>query len=205
MTDPSTPPPTTNALKPDPSEARVSVILPPEEENVALASSNELKSNANALFGKSSYEEALSMYQRALEKCPLYLDYERAVVRANMAACCLKMKDWKDAVDRATEALDTLESIDPTKKTGESSGGDEKQKAGEAEVLEVDDELEERLDALQRTGKTLEDVRKLRVKALLRRAKAREEIGKWADLQGALEGTLVSSLSPDIACKWYIH
>jgi hypothetical protein len=67
---------------------------------------------------------------------------------------------------------------------GKDDSGDA---AGEGKVEEVDDATEVRIAALARTGKTINDVHKLRTKALLRRAKARQQVGGWSSLQGALE------------------
>jgi hypothetical protein len=81
--------------------------------------------------------------------------------------------------------LEALDRVDPplrgAKKDGADGGG------GVVELEEVDDATELRIAALTRTGKTINDVHKLRTKALLRRAKARREAGGWSSLQGSLE------------------
>lgn len=69
----------------------------------------------------------------------------------------------------------------------------------DGKVEEVDDETAERIEALQRSGRSREDVQKLRVKALLRRAKARSEVGGWASLQGAEEDYKTLAAMPNLA------
>lgn len=70
-------------------------------------------------------------------------------------------------------------------------GKDEEKKEGDedadAQVQEIDDETAARIEAFNKSGRSIEDVHKLRIKALLRRAKAREELGTWAALQSAEE------------------
>lgn len=88
----------------------------PEEEGSLLAASSELKSTGNSLFGKASFGEAIQTYDKALASCPAYLDYELAVLRANIAACHLKLSEWKEAVEQATKSLECLDRLDPLPK-----------------------------------------------------------------------------------------
>ncbi|KYG50612.1 hypothetical protein M433DRAFT_36286, partial [Acidomyces richmondensis BFW] len=166
----------------------------PEEEASLLAESNSLKGSGNQLFGKGSFENAIQTYDRALASCPNYLDYEIAVLRSNIAACHLKLEEWKEAVESAEKGLDCLERLEPLPK--------EEQK-GEGTVVEVDNEVADRIENLRLLGRTLDDVRKLQVKLLMRRAKSKTELGGWASLQGAdedyrvlLSPTMLPSLSP---------
>jgi tetratricopeptide (TPR) repeat protein len=85
----------------------------PEEESSLLAASSELKSTGNSLFGSASFAEAIQTYDKALASCPAYLDYEIAVLRANIAACHLKLTEWKEAVEQATKSLECLDRLDP--------------------------------------------------------------------------------------------
>ncbi|KAF2842274.1 hypothetical protein M501DRAFT_1013628 [Patellaria atrata CBS 101060] len=150
--------------------------LIPEEEKDLLDEYNKLKASANRLFATADYDEAIRGYDKALASCPNYLDYEIAVLRSNIAACHLKLADWKAAIESATQALDSLDHMDPPSKSGE-----------EAKVEEIDDNTAEKIEALLKGGRTHDEIRKLRAKALLRRAKARIELGGWAALQGADE------------------
>jgi len=165
-----------------------------------LETSNTQKSHANALFTTAQYGPAIQGYNLALSTCPAYLDYELAVLRANIAACHVKLQEWKAAVESATQALEGLEALDPTvsaPRSGERGDGDQgaegkaRGKEGKADgggmVEEVDDETAAKIEALEKSGHTTDEVRKIRTKALLRRARARSELGGWSALQGADE------------------
>ncbi|KAK7541383.1 hypothetical protein IWX49DRAFT_321886 [Phyllosticta citricarpa] len=169
----------------------------PEEEAALLSESAAQKTQGNTFFTSAAYSDAISAYSRALAKCPNYLDYDVAVLRANISACHLKLSEWKEAVDAATGALECLDRVDPPvgakkEKEGEDkrdqkNKGDREGADADAKVEEVDDDTADRIEALQRSGRSRDDVQKLRIKALLRRAKARSEVGGWASLQGADE------------------
>ena len=174
------------------------------------------------------------------------------MLRANVAACHVKLEEWKEAVDAATESVERLEGLDGENNTAEgknsgTKGAEEGAKtkakdkvkdkprldpnvSGVVEELSDSEEEEDdkkkttttttnvhphetkpsqegeskqqgetdaqdnptddpalplRLSHLHRLSHTATDVRKLRTKALLRRAKARSELGSWVDLQGA--------------------
>ncbi|PSK59396.1 hypothetical protein B9Z65_3720 [Elsinoe australis] len=185
----------------------------PDEESRLLAESNELKTSANTLFGKASFSEAISVYDRALSSVPNYLDYEIAVLRSNIAACHIKLQEWKEAIESASKAVEGLERLDAPPKTDPHEGGlDVKLKdgndegkdsrgrqAGPAQVQEVDDTAERAIERLKQSGHTLEEVQKLRAKVLLRRAKARTETGGWSALQGAEEDYKFLLTSPGLS------
>lgn len=186
-------------LKPTPSDSKgptssSSERFPPEEEASLLAQSNAEKSTANTLFGTGSYENAVQTYDRALALCPNYLDYEIAVLRSNISACHLKLSEWKQSADAAIKGLDCLERLErlpviraPERKGKEGKDGVVKEEK-EAEVVEeVDEELEARIENLRLSGHTIAQVRKLQVKMLMRRAKAKTELDGWANLQAADE------------------
>ena len=161
-------------------------IFPPDEEKQLLDSSSAEKATANKAFAAGEHSTAIQGYEKALAVCPTYLEYDIAVLRANISACHLKLSEWKEAVESATKALDALDRLDPppAKEAGENGRGDA---VGGGGVSEIDDATEILLEALTRTGRGINDVHKLRTKALLRRAKARHQVGGWASLQGALE------------------
>jgi tetratricopeptide (TPR) repeat protein len=141
-----------------------SVITEATDEDL-LTQAHSLKKAANGLFVTSNYEGALTGYEKALEVLPNTYEYEIAVVRSNMAACLLKMGEWKRAEEEVGKGLDELDAW-WKKKTGK----DEKSE----DVSGADDEE----DA---------DAKRMRMKLLLRRGKARMEIGSWQSLQGAQE------------------
>lgn len=180
------------AVQPDPNKLYVPEIFPPDEEKQLLEESNTEKASANSTFASGEYSSAIQGYEKALAVCPTYLEYDIAVLRSNIAACHLKLEEWKQAVESATKALDALDKIDPPLPKDPEAGKQE----GGGIVGEVDDTIELYLDALTRTNHTINDVHKLRTKALLRRAKARHEVGGWASLQGSLEDYQALSKSP---------
>lgn len=217
----STPTPTPKAQKPSPSKVEQEqeqepTRFPPAEEAQLLSSSNETKASANALFGSGSYENALQTYDRALALCPNYLDYEIAVLHSNISACNLKLADWKAAAEAAgkgiesSERLEALPSVRAPERVGGGGGGGKEGAAGEGKaeepgqvIEEVDEALSARLENLSRSGRSLAEVRKLQVKMLMRRAKAKAELGGWANLQAAdedyrvlLSPVMLPALSP---------
>ncbi|KAF2019102.1 hypothetical protein BU24DRAFT_418701 [Aaosphaeria arxii CBS 175.79] len=165
-------------------------IFPPDEEQKLLQESNTEKTSANKRFTSGDYSSAVQGYEKALASCPTYLEYDVAVLRSNIAACHLLLEEWKMAIDSATQALEALDRVDPPSiapKEGEEGTGS---------LEEIDDATEVRIAALSRTGRTINDVHKIRTKALLRRAKARREIGGWASLQGSFEDYQALSKPP---------
>ena len=119
------------------------------------------------------------------------------MLKSNIAACHIKLADWKAAVENATAALEGLERLEPSGPRKESTdGGDMKNKADKSAdtVVELDASdpatEEEQLSKLQLSDERKADIQRIRVKALMRRAKAKSELGGWANLQGAEEGTL---------------
>ena len=130
----------------------------------------------------------MQTYDRALSSCPNYLEYEIAVLHSNIAACHIKAEQWKEAIDSATKSIESLERIDPLPKPKDPQDSTKATLQSQSAVEEIDDETAEKIEALEKSGKTRDDVQKIRVKAFLRRAKARSETGGWAALQGAYEG-----------------
>ncbi|KAL9027834.1 MAG: hypothetical protein Q9196_003701 [Gyalolechia fulgens] len=172
----------------------------PEQEANRLAESNAEKSAANELFKSAQYSEAISTYDRALASVPNYLEYEIAVLKSNIAACHLKLSDWKAAVEQATKSIEALDRLEtpPVGHADETHEGDAAGKASPAdearnehnEVIELADDEEDEAAALQKIrddDKRKDDIKRIRAKALMRRARARSEQGGWGNLQGALE------------------
>ncbi|KAH7414215.1 hypothetical protein DE146DRAFT_23747 [Phaeosphaeria sp. MPI-PUGE-AT-0046c] len=193
--------PAQEASKPAATPQAPPEIFPPEEEKQLLAESNTEKASANKAFVTGEYSGAIQSYEKALGICPSYLEYDIAVLRSNISACHLKLEEWKQAVESATKALEALDRLDPpppvTEKDPRLENGSQDQSNGVGTVNEIDDSAEILLDALTRTSHSINDVHKLRTKALLRRAKARHEVGGWASLQGALEDYQALSKPPN--------
>jgi hypothetical protein len=158
----------------------------PSEEASLVAESDKLKQSANKLFTVSDFTSAITGYEKALAPLPSYLDFEIAVLRSNIAACFLKLEEWKNCIDEADKGLERL--VDYEKTEGEVEEAESK----EERIVEVgdDEDVQEGLvvepKRARRRGK--DEVQRIRIKLLLRRAKARTETGGWAPLQGALEG-----------------
>ncbi|USP74397.1 hypothetical protein yc1106_01671 [Curvularia clavata] len=181
--------------KNDATELAPPEIFPPDEEKKLLDEATAEKALANKTFASGEYNSAIQGYEKALAVCPNYLEYDVAVLRSNIAACHLKLEEWKQAVESATQALEALERIDPPPAAQDTGKDGAKGETGGA-IKEIDDTTEIYLDALTRTNHTINDVHKLRTKALLRRAKARHEVGGWASLQGSLEDYQALSKPP---------
>lgn len=149
-----------------------------------LEESHAQKSTANKFFASSQYSQAIGEYDKALSSCPNYLEYEIAVLKSNIAACHLKLEDWKAAIESATAALDALHRLLPKKKERKE---DEAEKDGAA-VVEIEGEgaeADEELKKLEVSDQRRDDILRIRSKALMRRAKAKSEQGEWGNLQGA--------------------
>ncbi|KOC09259.1 tetratricopeptide repeat protein [Aspergillus flavus AF70] len=166
--------------------------FPAEEEAQLLEESHSIKAEANKLFTAACYDQAISCYDRALASCPNYLDYEVAVLRSNMAACYLKLEDWKASVDSATACLDCLEKVVPSATERTDAPQEKQQESGSTDsVVEItcdDEEAEqEELKRLQKVDERKNDVMRIRAKALMRRARAKSQLSGWGNLQGAEE------------------
>lgn len=171
--------------------------FPAEEEQRLLKEAHEIKVEANQLFGSKCYDQAISCYDRALSSCPNYLDYDVAVLRSNIAACYLKLEDWKAAVESATASIERLDKIipptsqDKTKKESSEASKQMTRSQASEEVVEIsgdDDESEEtQLKRLKEQDEQRTNVNRIRAKALMRRARAKSQLGGWANLQGSLE------------------
>ncbi|KAI1452732.1 hypothetical protein F4805DRAFT_406068 [Annulohypoxylon moriforme] len=196
--------PETKETKPNQPENRDTddeLVIPekftPEEETSLLGESNEKKSEANTLFSSAKYENAITKYEEATSICPHYLDYELAVLKSNIAACHLKLDQWKEAIKSATDAIDGLGRLEKAEDS-QQQNREEKNK-NNVEDDEVEEEIvssgaQKSAPAQQEEGsaeamrrKRQEDILRIRAKALMRRARARSELGGWSNLAGAEE------------------
>ncbi|KAF7512232.1 hypothetical protein GJ744_002394 [Endocarpon pusillum] len=192
----------------------------PEDEATLLAECNATKAEANSLFAQKDYAQAISTYDRALSSCPNYLDYEMAVLKCNISACHLYLEDWKNTIDSASEALENLERLDPLPKPSRSNKQQQKQQQRQKQngtakstrgnlgketssnsddtvVVEIpaDEDEAVALHRLSHSDARLADIRRIRIKSLLRRARARHRLATWSSLTGAQEDyTLLLSL-----------
>lgn len=116
------------------------------------------------------------------------------MLKSNIAACNLKLEEWKDAIKSATDALDRLDRL-------ETALAEEEKEAAERKREEEEDVEEEIIsegatnaapapppgedEAEVARRKRREDILRIRAKALMRRARARSEQGGWSNLAGA--------------------
>lgn len=151
-----------------------------------LEQSNAQKAEANKFFGSARYSQAIGEYGKALSSCPDYLEYEIAVLKSNISACYLKLEDWKAAIESANAALDALVRLQPTStaEDGKSGGADD----GVVEIGGEGEDAEQELAKLEMSDQRRQDIRRIKGKALMRRARAKSEEGGWGNLQGAEEG-----------------
>lgn len=112
------------------------------------------------------------------------------MLRSNIAACHLKLEDWKSAVEVASKALDGLDKLQ-----GKEKGDVKVEEAEEEADEEIISEGATKAEDVSAKGKRESDIDRIRAKALMRRARGRSEMGGWSSLQGAEEGWLDSAIS----------
>lgn len=167
-----------------------------------LNESNDKKSEANGLFLSAKYQNAINKYEEAAAICPHYLDYELAVLKSNIAACHLKLQQYKETVQSATESLDglsrsekaLLESADKSRQDADIKKDAQEDEDDEPEEEIVSAGAQKSAPAIaveteaQQTGRRpQDDILRIKAKALMRRARARSELGGWSNLAGAEE------------------
>lgn len=168
-------------------------LLTPSQE--LIRESNERKAAANESFAAGEYGAAIKIYAEAISSCPNYLYYERAVLNSNVAACHLKLEEWKETVKAASDSVDDLDRLDPTKSKDTKKDSSPKGEDGK-EIVEAQEEADEEIVSVgaakaedtSGAARRKVDIERIRSKALLRRAKARSELGGWSALGGAEEG-----------------
>jgi tetratricopeptide (TPR) repeat protein len=165
-----------------------------------VAASHEIKASANTQFSTGDFSSAIGTYDRALAELPSYLDYELAVLQSNIAACHVRLEQWKEALAACEKGLGGLERELPLKPRGKKVNGEKKAADGavkteeEGQVVELEDDagaeaLEEQLQKLNLSDARKADIKRIRIKLLLRRARARSSMtpASWSHLAGAVE------------------
>ena len=148
----------------------------------ALKESQSVKAEATALFTSGDFHNAVSRYEDALLPLPGHAYFPRAVLHSNIAACHIKLDQWKEAVTSASASLDALtalEASDPT--LTEQAGKDEE----EADEEIVSSGAEKSGPAMPQEGDLRADILRIRTKALLRRARAYSKTESWSSLASA--------------------
>ncbi|KAI0910858.1 hypothetical protein F4823DRAFT_588454 [Ustulina deusta] len=186
----------TSAIQTNPSVAIARANCRPLSQSL-VSESNEKKSEANALFSSAKYENAINKYEEATAICPHYLDYELAVLKSNTAACHLKLKQYKEAIQCATESLDSLGrsekvALESAEKLNEEAEKEAEEDEPEEEIVSAGAQksapaIVKETDVQQAARKRQDDILRIRAKALMRRARARSELGGWSNLSGAEE------------------
>lgn len=170
-----------------------------------LDSSNTFKKSANTQFAAEDYSSAISTYDKARAELPTYLDYELAVLQSNIAACHVKLEQWKEAIDACESGLAGLERELPTTTKKKSSKRKLQSQAkvngttpardlnsdsdsdpsppnpSDDTVIELpsdasDTELAAQLKTLNITDARKADILRIRTKLLLRRARANSSL-----------------------------
>ncbi|KAH7566664.1 hypothetical protein JRO89_XS08G0211800 [Xanthoceras sorbifolium] len=80
-------------------------LMSEEEMAERKVTVSELKQQGNHRFWCGSIEEAVKMYTKALDLCPLKMIKERIVVHSNRAQCYLMLKKPEAAISDTTRAL----------------------------------------------------------------------------------------------------
>jgi hypothetical protein len=141
--------------------------------------------------------------------------YPRAVIQSNIAACHLKLENWKDAIKAASDAIDglaKLEREDPLLKKEDPKSSDDKDE-DKSRSKDEDDDVEEEIistgasrsapmpppPAEEARTSLLADIQRIRSKSLMRRARARSEAGGWQNLAGAEEDYRALSAVPGLS------
>ncbi|KAI9679391.1 MAG: hypothetical protein M1817_005413 [Caeruleum heppii] len=192
-TEPEQAEPETKPSPPSPPSSQP-LRFPPTEEASLLTQISHHKTLATTHYTSGDYSLALESYNEALAHCPEYRFFDVAVLKANVAACLVKLERWgevEDVVGKCLEGLGREEGGDGEEVGGKSDEGDDKG----SRAMEQSDEATDitnltRPDTVKSSiseKHTTQDIERIRIKALLRRAKARTQLGGWAKLQGVDE------------------
>lgn len=145
------------------------------------------------------------------------------MLKSNIAACHLKLEEWKAAVAAADAALEGIERVMTAKHKAGSSGGSRqteedngdggtttqgahiKDQRGnddddddDATVVELDPSQDEMaaLRQLQQKDDRHRAIARIKAKSLMRRARAKSQLGGWANLQAAQDDYTALSTMP---------
>ena len=130
----------------------------------------------------------------------------RAVLQSNMAAARLRLEAWDEASKSATAALDLLQELegsDPSlapegqqrDKGSEKDGEKGPDEDVEEEIVSSGAEKAEKMRQ-EELSPLKADILRIRTKSLLRRSRARAELGGWHNLSSSLEDYKLLSQPP---------
>lgn len=80
--------------------------MDPAELDQLLETANSVKLEANQRFGEGNFDKALELYAKALDTAPLKFEQERAIILSNCAAANIKLANWSQAVQNASESIE---------------------------------------------------------------------------------------------------
>lgn len=80
--------------------------LTEEEKKSRQEEAQTLKENGNKEFKESNFQEAVSLYTKALLTCPLVFTKDRSIMFSNRAACYMRMSKNKKAIEDSCSALE---------------------------------------------------------------------------------------------------
>ncbi|KAJ3520809.1 hypothetical protein NM208_g13562 [Fusarium decemcellulare] len=182
----------------------------PEEVEALVKESNAAKEEANVLFSSKQYNDALEKYEEAMSTCPKHIYYPRAVIQSNVAACHLKLEEWKEAIKAASAAIKELEELERTDPLLNPDANKENEKGKEKAENEEDEDVEEEIissgaskaapapESKEDAVKALKDnILRIRLKSMMRRARACSEAGGWHNLTTAEADYKALAASPE--------
>lgn len=77
-----------------------------------LERAQRYKNEGNVLFKKGKYDEAINMYNKAIESCPDEFKNDMAAFYQNRAACYEHLKKWSSVIADCTKALEYNETYE---------------------------------------------------------------------------------------------
>lgn len=80
--------------------------MDPAELDQLLETANSIKLEANQRFGEGNFDKALELYAKALDTAPLKFKQERAIILSNCAAANIKLANWGQAIQNASESIE---------------------------------------------------------------------------------------------------
>lgn len=86
-------------------------VLTEEEEKIMLEKAEALKQEGNTLYGQAKYNEAVEKYADAVDAAPPSASKQRAVYLSNIAACDIALKQYKEAVQACSTAIEEDETF----------------------------------------------------------------------------------------------
>lgn len=84
----------------------VQTIVEPEKEETPFEMAQRYKSEGNDMFKKGKYDEAISLYNKAIETIPEEFKTDLATYYQNRAAAYEQLKKWSSVISDCTKAVE---------------------------------------------------------------------------------------------------